>query len=147
MPHFGLIDENLPELTKFLLRARLHVRGGKIRLERKRINDGIAALYDALIYALYWFFLKDDELEPLLYDTYGKYKDELDLYKILIALGKVDREFNIKSFIKLSESALNKEVKYFDQVQILLNYDHLMEQLGILPFDEELLPKGVPTTL
>ena len=71
----------------------------------------------------------------------------MDLYKILLALGKIGGEFKIKSFLKLNEIALNNEVKDFDYSEILRNYNYLMEQLGVVPFDEELLPKGVPTTL
>jgi len=147
MPHFGLIDENLSEIEKLLLRARLHVRGGKIRIKLNRVSDGIAALYDAMIHAFYWFFLKDDELKPLLCDNHGNYKDEDHLYNILISLGKINRGFNMKTFLKLSEMALNNEVNDYDYKELLKNYNHLMEQLGVIPYDEEKLPKGTPITL
>ncbi len=106
-----MIDENLSEVEKLLLEARLHIRGGNIRIKLNRINDGIAALYDALIHALYWFFLKDNELKPLLCDNHGNYKNEDRLFNILKGLGKVEGGFNIKSFLKLSDRALNNEVK------------------------------------
>ena len=94
-----------------------------------------------------WFFLKNEELHPLIYDKRGKYKDEYDLYKILIALGIIDREFNIRSFLKLSDLALDNEVKECDCKELLRKFNHLMEQLGVVPFDESMLPKGVPITL
>jgi len=41
MPHFGLINEKLSENEQYLMRARLHIRGGKIRLKLKQFSDGI----------------------------------------------------------------------------------------------------------
>ena len=83
MPHFGLIDEKLPEVEKCLLRARLHIRGGIIRLKNGEISAGVAALYDAFIYSLYWYFLSDNTLASLVFNERGKYKDEKTLYLIL----------------------------------------------------------------
>ncbi len=49
MPHFGLMDEgSLGPVEGPLMRARLHIRGGKRRLRQGKIAAAIATLYDAL---------------------------------------------------------------------------------------------------
>ena len=65
MPHFGLIDDSLNEADASLLRARLHVRGGHIRLSSGRKEDGIAALYDAMLCGMLRF-VEDPELKKKL---------------------------------------------------------------------------------
>ncbi|MFX1476511.1 MAG: hypothetical protein ACFFCI_00135 [Promethearchaeota archaeon] len=147
MPHFGLIDESLPEKDKYLLRARLHIRGGKIRLCRGDFSGGIAALYDAIIYSLYWFFLSNKQLESFLYDEHGKYKHEKDLYLYLIELGFIDGKFNMEKFSDITEEALNTELVQFKANDLLEEYECFIEQLKILPYDENILPIDKPVTL
>ena len=55
MPHFGLMDATkMTEADASLLRSRLHMRGGKQRLQNGLFAAGIAALYElgALWHAL-----------------------------------------------------------------------------------------------
>ncbi|MHA2393906.1 MAG: hypothetical protein ACXAEX_18395 [Promethearchaeota archaeon] len=147
MPHFGLIDEKLQEKEKYLLRARLHVRGGKIRLNRGEISAGIAALYDAFIHALYWFFLSKDHLKSSLYENHGIFREEKELYDFLVNRGDLDGKFKIQKFLKVSEDALNSDLKKFQDYELLNEFDSLMEQLEVLPYDENLLPQIDSITL
>ncbi|MFW9866896.1 MAG: hypothetical protein ACFFEN_12445 [Candidatus Thorarchaeota archaeon] len=147
MPHFGLIDESLPDKEKYLLRARLHIRGGKIRLSQGDISAGIAALYDAIIYSLYWFFLSNKQLESFLYDEQGKYKHEKDLYLYLIEHRSIDGKFNMEKFSDITEEALNTNLFEFKANDLLEEYEGFMEQLKVLPYDENILPIDEPVTL
>jgi len=61
MPHLGLIDERTlgPEIEP-LLRARLHIKGGKRRLRQGKISSGIITLADALSSALEWYMASEE---------------------------------------------------------------------------------------
>jgi hypothetical protein len=142
MPHSGLIDENLPEIEQYLLRARLHIRGGMVRLEHGEISAGIAALYDALTYSLYWYYLTNDNLKPLLFIEDGKYRDEITLFSILLSDGIIDGKFSIREFNTLLEKALNIDLMEFNIYPFIQDFNHLMAQLKIIPFDESSLPKA-----
>ena len=111
MPHFGLIDEELPEIEQCLLRARLHIRGGKIRIEKGEISAGIAALYDAFIFSLYWYFLSDEMLKSYLFNGDGTYNDEEMLYLILLSHGRIDGTFDLTTFIKLTVKIMISYIK------------------------------------
>ena len=43
MPHFGLIDDGMDPADEALLRAKLHVKGGNIRLARGELADAVAS--------------------------------------------------------------------------------------------------------
>lgn len=147
MPHFGLIDENLPEKEQYLLRARLHIRGGIIRIRRGENEDGMAALYDAFIHSLYWFYLSDEKLKPLLTDQRGNFESEEKLYAILLRNGKVNGNFRLEQFMGLLDMALTNKLENFNFDSFFRNFEDLMTQLKIMPFDEKDLPKGPSITL
>jgi hypothetical protein len=147
MPHFGLIDENLPEKEQYLLRARLHIRGGIIRIRRGDNEDGIAALYDAFIHSLYWFYLSDEKLRPLLTNEKGNYESEEELYTILLKNGKINGNFRLEQFKELLDKALTKKLENFNFESFFKNFEDLMTQLKIMPFNESDLPKGPSITL
>ncbi|MFX1553753.1 MAG: hypothetical protein ACFFBV_07475 [Promethearchaeota archaeon] len=147
MPHFGLIDENLPKIEQCLLRARLHINAGKKRIEEGEISAGIAALYDALIFSLYWYFLSDKMLKPLLFNGNGTYEDEEILYSILLIYGRIDETFDFKRFLKLTVKAINNELKEFKDDTFIKDFDSLMEQLKVLPYNENTIPQEQLLTL
>ncbi|UCE12541.1 MAG: hypothetical protein JSV04_10130 [Candidatus Heimdallarchaeota archaeon] len=67
-----------------LLRAQLHVRGGKRRISQKKLSAGIAALHDAFIFAMQRFFLSPDYEELLnLRDNEIDFDDDYNLFIIL----------------------------------------------------------------
>ena len=147
MPHFGLIDENLPEIEQYLLRARLHIRGGKIRIKKGEFSAGIAALYDAFIFSLYWYFISDKLLKPFLTNGDGTFNDEEVLYAILLSYGKIDGTFDLSRFLKLTVKAIDNELKEFKDDAFMEDFDRLMEQLAVLPYNENPLPQEQPITL
>lgn len=139
MPHFGLIDDNLPEEEQLLIRARLHIRGGKIRFNRGNISDGIAALYDALVSALQWYAIKND------YDI--GLGDEKQIFDLLIKSNVLDRKFNFGKFENLLEKSFESELESLKNDSILEEFYSLMVQIGVMPFNDEDLPEGEPITL
>ena len=150
MPHFGLMDsKKMKRDQAALYRAKLHIRGGKRQISQGKIAAGIIALHDALISALYSYFMSPPLEEALNQEDYNIYNnDDRILFLILKRSGIVDDTFDEDDFSYLSsmlDQALEGQLKSFDQDCYLEKYDNLLEQLGVLPFPEDELPSEDPT--
>lgn len=146
MPHAGLMDENrLGYLDALLLRARLHMRGGRRRLRQGKISAGIVTLYDALSAAMEWYISSPEKRQRLIISKEDNLKDELTIFKVLVRSGVLDGRFDYEAFNKLVEKSLNQEMVDYDYSDILKEIESVMTQLGVMPFDEE-LPEEAPST-
>ncbi len=141
MPHFGLVDENkLGPIQSLLMRARLHIRGGKIRLQEKDISLGIITLYDALCTALNWYILVPDNVERLGIDSAVLIRDEKSILSFLEKVGVLDGSFAFDEFDKLVERAILEEIEELDDRSFISDIEKVMTSLDVMPFDESLLP-------
>ena len=73
-------------------------------------------------------------------------KDERVLYAVLIRSGVLDGKFDYAAFYKLVERALEEEMPGYDYHDVLAGIESVMTQLGVMPFDEALLPPEDPKT-
>lgn len=146
MPHFGLIDDSLGPEEYALQRARLHIRGGKRRLRQGKISAGIVTLYDALVFALDWYIASSDRRRILRIAEGEDLKDDNTVFNVLKRSGVIDDSFNYGLFNKLVEKSLEQEMSDFDYRDILIKFESLMTQLGVMPFDEKKLPPEDPST-
>ena len=147
MPHFGLMDEDaLGPVQGPLQRARLHIRGGRRRLRQGKISAGIVTLYDALEGAMRSYVAEPGHLAQL---DIGKSEDlnnDKALYATLIRAGAIDGKFDFEAFDRLTERALHEEMPAYDYQELLSGIETVMTQLGVMPFDEALLPPEDPNT-
>jgi len=149
MPHAGLIPSDIPEEEELLLRAKLHVRGGRIRQQRGENADAIAAFYDALVSALLRFFVSDKlravhEL-PLPDDN----SDEMEHLQILSEHNVIDADFGPIELEKLMEMLnrgfAGKPVESLEDA-FVGKYESIMTQLEVLPILDEELPNELSAT-
>ena len=77
----------------------------------------------------------------------GTYNDEEVLYSILLSYGRIDGSFDFKRFLKLTVKAINNELQEFKDDTFMKDFDWLMEQLKVLPYNENMLPQEQPITL
>ena len=141
MPHFGLIDEDkLGPVQSLLMRARLHIRGGRLRLQQGHISLGIITLYDALCIALQWYISVPENIHNLGIITDEIIKDEKAIISALVAAGVLDGKFSYDEFNDLVGTALNEELSGFNNSEMLHGIEHMMGMLGVMPFDENQLP-------
>jgi hypothetical protein len=147
MPHFGLMnEEELGPVEGPLQRAMLHIRGGRRRLRQGKISAGIVTFYDALSSAMQWYLALPARRSKL-----DVVKDE-DLlndrmaYAVLVRSGVLDGRFDFDAFDRLTEHALLNEMPGYDYRAILRGVEAVMEQLGVMPFDEADLPPEDPKT-
>ncbi len=147
MPHFGLMDENKLGAAKGpLQRARLHIRGAKRRLRQGKIAAGIVTLYDALEGAMRSYIERPGRLAALGITNVRELNSEQELYGALVRAGVVDGAFDFEEFDCLTEQALRDEIPAFDYTELLASLESVMTQLGVMPFDESLLPPEDPAT-
>ena len=147
MPHFGLMDEEaLGPVKGPLQRARLHIRGGKRRLRQGKISAGIVTLYDALEGAMRSYIAEPGRLAKLAVGKGEDLNNDKTLYAALVGAGVIDGKLDFEAFDRLLERALNEEMPAYDYRELLTNIEAVMTQLGVMPFDETLLPPEDPKT-
>jgi hypothetical protein len=147
MPHFGLMNEQeLGPVAGPLQRARLHLRGGKRRLRQGKISAGIVTLYDALEGAMLSYAESPDTGPRLQFLPGERRYDSKVLYAVLVRSGVLDGSFDFEAFDQLTEQALHQELVGYDTRYLLSGVESVMTQLGVLPFDETVLPPEDPKT-
>lgn len=145
MPHFDFIGKmKLKPEEEFLLRARFHIRSGKRRLRQQKITDGIVTLYDALASAMQWYIASPERRTMLLIEENENLNDDHTLFNVLRRSGVIDDTFNYSEFEHLVEDALGEGERTLGE-EMLASFDRVMEQIGIMPFDEDALPPEDPS--
>jgi hypothetical protein len=147
MPHAGLMDEEtLGPVEGPRQRARLHIRGGKRRLRQGKISAGIVTLYDALEAAIRSYVDDLEKREKLVINNGENLNDERTSYAVMVRSGVLDGTFDFAAFVRLTETALNENIPQFDYRELLAGIESVMNQLGVMPFDEASLPPEDPRT-
>lgn len=147
MPHAGLMDEKaLGPVEGPLQRARLHIRGGKRRLQQGKVAAGIVTLYDALNGAMQWYAASPGGRAKLALKEGENPNDDRTLYAALVRSGVLDGAFDFEAFDRLTEMALNQELRGFDYCPVLEGIEAVLTRLGVMPFDEAALPPEDPKT-
>jgi len=140
-------ERNLGPREGPFLRARLHIRGGKRRLRQGKIAAGIVTLYDAVLAAMDSYVASLNGQGSVL-DTRRDedIRDEKVLYGALVRSRVLDGRFDFEAFDRLVERALKEEMPGYDYHDLLAGIESVMTQLGVMPFDESLLPPEDPKT-
>lgn len=147
MPHFGLMDERgMGPVEGPLLRARLHIRGGKRRLRQGKIAAGIVTLYDALDAAMTAYVADMAHRKRLSIREGENLNDIRTLFAVLVRSRALNGAFDFESFDRLTERALHEEMPGYDYRELLSRIEYVMNELGVMPFDEESLPPEDPST-
>jgi hypothetical protein len=147
MPHFGLMNsEKLGPEESALQRTRLHIRAAKRRLSQGKVSAGIATLFDALVHGMKWYLLsheeKDESVDVQNEDTYNGRV----LFDILVRLKVLDDSFDYALFASLTDDALQNNISDCDYQAVTQEVETVMTKLGIMPFDEDMLPAEDPAT-
>jgi hypothetical protein len=149
MPHFGLMDTGkMSEEEAALMRAKLHVRGGKRRLRQGKISSGIVTLYDALTYAMQWYLASPERRRNLAINEGENIKDDRSAAAILTRSGVLDESFDYRVIDTFVEKVLDEEGEMpgYDYTEFLESVESAMTRLGVMPFDESTLPPEDPET-
>jgi hypothetical protein len=146
MPHAGLMDEkSLGPVEGPRQRARLHIRGGRRRLRQGKISAGIVTIYDALLAAMQSYAASPAGTRLDIRDGEDINNDRV-LYAVLVRSGILDGSFDFEAFDRIAERALGEEMPGYDYRSLLAGIESVMTRLGLMPFDETLLPPEDPKT-
>ncbi len=129
-----------------LMRAKLHIRGGKRRLRQGKVAYGIITLYDALISAMQWYVSSPARRKKLRLSESDNLNDDKTFFNRLSHSGVIDGTFDYEEFDRLVERSLQDAMSDFDYKKMLESYETCMTQLGVMPFDENELPPEDPLT-
>jgi hypothetical protein len=148
MPHFGLMntEDSFKTEEGALLRARLHIRGGKRRLGQGKIASGIATLYDALLFAMDWYIFSPERRRKLDIRGAEDLRNDRTIYSVLVRSGVLDGKFDYEAFNQVVEEDAPEEMPGYDYAPTLEEIESVMTQLGVMPFDESSLPPEDPST-
>lgn len=148
MPHFGLMNEDaLGPVEGPLMRAKLHIRGGRRRLLQGKISLGIITFYDALISAMEWYIAKPEHKSNFSFSEGEDLKDDAVAFRVLVRSGVLDGSFDYDAFNELAGKALHEDLSSYDYAELLKGIESVMTQLGVMPFDESKLPPEDPRTV
>lgn len=145
-PHFGLIDQTLPIEEKALLRAQLHWRCGMRRLQEKKTSAGIATLYDALLSAMRYLILVDENLDQSELLT-EQIENERYVFSLLRKKGIIDHTLDLNEIEALVDMALMEEDIVSGEKKFIHDIEQFLIRMKVLPFDETKLPPEDPETL
>ncbi|TXT55879.1 MAG: hypothetical protein BAJATHORv1_30262 [Candidatus Thorarchaeota archaeon] len=142
MPHFGLIPHGLSPKEELMFRAKLHVRGGRIRYERGEIPDAIAAFYDSFISAM-----RSKAMDHS--DKIDDSDDEKELFNFLREKGIINSftEDDFESFQDLLDRAFRNVVVSQELGNFLDTFNRVMSELGVIPIKDGELPEEQSVTL
>lgn len=144
MPHYGLMDTTkMTEAEAALMRARLHLRGGKRRLQEGLTAAGIVALYDSVLFGMRYYIAKHESCVSLINLGNVDLWDAAGLFHTLARAGVFDDPLTFNHFSLIVERALWQESFSFDADSTLTEVETLLTKLGVIPFKESALPREV----
>ena len=143
MPHTGLIPPDMCPSDEALLRAKLHIRGGNLRLSKGEIADGFASFYDAVISAMLRFTLSPQLSDQLQYRMSDDLSDDRQLFSLLkrseIFSSKIsEKDFEYLHDVVYSAMDGNDETDQVERVRHIV--ETVLNELGVLPIFEGELP-------
>ncbi len=150
MPHFGLIDDGMAPEAEVLLRAKLHMRGGDIRMRRGELADAIASYYDAFSSAMLRFYLSENLRNEYCLPDLPDITDDHAVFLALKANGVIDDTFTDINFHQtetLLNAAFEGWAEKYDYQSVIERLVNLMIQLEVLPIIPGELPEGNALTL
>lgn len=121
-----------------LICARLHLRGGKRRLQAGFSAAGIAALYDAVLFGMRYYVASHKRCESFVENTNPW--DAPGLFHALARAGVFEDPLTFNRFSLMVERALWQEAFSFDISSTLAEVEKMLMKLGVLPFHKSALP-------
>ncbi len=150
MPHFGLIDDGMNPEEEVLLRAKLHIRGGDVRLERGELEDAIASYYDAFSSGMLRFYLSEELRRKHGLPDLPDLTDDHAIFLALKESGVIGESFTDLNFHQteiLLNAAFEGGVTKYDYKSVIDRLFDVMIDLGVLPIIPSEFPEGASITL
>jgi len=135
MPHYDSMDATqMTEEDAALMRARLHLLGGKRRLQEGLSAAGLAALYDAILFGMRHYIARHERCASFVKDA--DLWDAVALYHALARAGVFDDPHAFNRLSLIVERALWQHSFSFDADATLAEVEKMLTKLGIFPFSK-----------
>jgi hypothetical protein len=139
MPRDDLLDTTkLTDARTALICARLHLRGGKRRLQKGSSAAGVAALYDSMLFGMRYYIAKHKSCASFVENV--DLWDAASLFHALARAGVFDDPLTFNRFSLMVERALWQGSLAFDVDATLTEVEVILRKLGVMPFNESGLP-------
>jgi hypothetical protein len=115
-----------------------------------RLEDAVAALYDALVFAMLHYIESPRLGGDLLIEESDNLADDRTLFLILKRSGVFDSTVTPEQFDMIYEKmdeSIEYELQSLEQESFMKTYNNIMTQLHAIPFDENILPEGTAVTI
>jgi|SRR4026208_202134 len=121
-----------------LLCARLYLRDGKSYLQEGSFTAGIAALYDAILFAMH-YYIAEPACRGSINLNSNDLWDHAALYHKLVKAGIFDDPNAFNHLSLIVERALWLGSFSFDTDFVLAEVEKMLSKLGVMPFNESIL--------
>lgn len=121
-----------------LLCARLYMRDGKRHLQEGSFTAGVAALYDALLFAMH-YYIAESACRGIINLNSDDLWDHAALYHKLVKAGIFDDPNAFNHLSLIVERALWQRSFSFDANSVLEEVEKMLSKLGVMPFSESIL--------
>jgi len=146
--HYGLMDApQMAEEDTALMRASLHLRGGKRQLQEGLSVAGLTALYDSLLFGMQYYIAIHERCKETGITSSDALWDHVALYHKLVKAGIFNDPCAFNRLSLILERALWEESFSFDADFTLAEIEKMLTKLGVLPFNESSLPSESRTLL
>jgi len=132
------------EADAALMSARLYLRGGKRRLQKGSSAAGMDALYTAVLCGMRYYIAKHKRCATFVENI--DLWDAASLFHALTRAGVFDDPLAFNRFSLIVERALWQESFLFDIDSTLAEVETMLTKLGIMPSNENTLPRAVPSS-
>ena len=121
-----------------LLCARLYLRDGKRHLQEGSFKEGIAALYDAILFAMHYCIAETTVRGNIDLNSNDLW-DHAALYHKLAKAGLFEDPHALNHLSQIVERVLWQGSISFDPNLILAEVEAMLLKLGVIPFNESIL--------
>jgi hypothetical protein len=128
----------MTEADTALLRARLHLRGGKRRLQEGLTTAGIVALYDSVLFGMRYYIARHKGCASFVESA--DLWDAVGLFHALVQAGVFDDAITFNRFSLNVERALWQKTFSFDIKNTVIEIESILMKLGVMPVNETALP-------
>ena len=140
MPYYGSMNSTHMTGEEALMRSRLHLRGGKRRLQEGLSAAGLAALYDSLLFGMWYYIVIHEQCEEIGITSSDALWDDAALYHNLAKAGSFDDPCAFNRLSLIVERALWQESFSLDAHAVFAEVEKMLTNLGVMPFNDSTLP-------
>jgi hypothetical protein len=135
-------ESKMSEAEAALRRARLHLSGGKRRLQQGLTAAGVVALYDSVLFGMRYYIARHKGCRSFVEHT--ELWDAASLFHALTRAGVFENPLTFNRFNLMVERALWQRSFSFDVDAALAEVESILTKLGVMPFNESALPAESP---